>query len=401
MESLVIHKILLYLSIILVTGKLGAVTAGYLKFPAVLGELAAGIIIGNLSLFNFNGLSSLATDHDINILAELGIIILLFEVGLESKVSKMLVVGSKSLIVALVGVITPFIAIFYLSDYIIPGIGDLNKIFLGATLTATSVGITARIFKDLNFTLSKESRVVLGAAIIDDILGLMILAVIMGMVKAGQLQWLSVLTISAKAIGFVVISITLGVLFSKKTIKLFSFFKQPGVSLTILLVQCFLGAYLANQFGLATIVGAFCAGLVLEDLHFKPFNSNRSVEEFMQPISLFLVPIFFVLTGMKVNLRVFADPSITTTILAITAIAIMSKLICGWAFSNNGKAINRLIIGIGMIPRGEVGLIFATIGKSIGVFDDRLFAITIVMVMLTTLIPPLFLGKLIERTQLQ
>ena len=392
--------VLLGLSIIVFAAKLGAIVANKLKQPEVLGELTAGIVLGSLTLLNFEYFGKLAHDHTIEIFAGLGVIILLFEVGLESNLKEMLAVGVKSFIVAMVGVVTPFVAGYYATSWLLPEVPFMSKIFMGAILTATSVGITARVFKDLKFTKSEEARIVLGAAVIDDILGLIILAIVAGLVACGgaecsDVSFATIATISSKAIGFVVLAIVLGKLFAQKTIKLISFFKMPGMMLCTALVICFIGAYLADQFGLATIVGAFAMGLVLDEVHFKDFGGERTLEEYIRPISYFLVPVFFVVTGMQVDITVFADPKIIVTALVITVIAIGGKLVCGWCFTSK-KKINRGIIGMGMVPRGEVGLIFATVGKSMGVVDDGLYAITVIMVILTTLIPPLLLGNMIK-----
>jgi Kef-type K+ transport system membrane component KefB len=395
--------ILLALSVIIFAAKLGAIIAHQLKQPEVLGELVAGIVLGNLALFNFHYFEGLAHNHSIEIVASLGVIILLFEVGLESNLTEMLAVGLKSFIVAIVGVVTPFVAGYYATNFLMPELPIMSKVFMGAILTATSVGITARVFKDLKFTKSEEARIVLGAAVIDDILGLIILAIVAGIASCGGAECSDVsletmAMISGKAIGFVVISIVLGVFLAKRTIKLVSIFKLPGMMLCTALVICFMGAYLADMFGLATIVGAFAMGLVLEEVQFKPFEAERSLEDYIRPISYFLVPVFFVVTGMSVDVTVFANPTTVYAALLITVIAIAGKLICGWCFTSK-KKINRGIIGWGMVPRGEVGLIFATVGKSIGVVDDKLYAITVIMVILTTLIPPFILGNMIKKSQ--
>jgi Kef-type K+ transport system membrane component KefB len=392
--------VLLGLSIIIIAAKIGAIVANKLKQPEVLGELIAGIVLGSLTLFNFEYFGKLAHNHTIEIFAGLGVIILLFEVGLESNLKEMLAVGVKSLVVAVVGVVLPFVAGYFATGWLLPDLPFMSKVFMGAILTATSVGITARVFKDFKFTKSEEARIVLGAAVIDDILGLIILAIVAGLVVCGGAECKDVslgtiAMISGKAIGFVVFAIILGMLFAQKTIKLISFFRMPGMMLSTALVICFLGAYLADQFGLATIVGAFAMGLVLDEVHFKSFGAERSLEDYIRPISFFFVPIFFVVTGMHVDVSVFADPNIIVTALVITVIAILGKLACGWCFTSK-KKINRGIIGMGMVPRGEVGLIFATVGKSMGVVDDSLYAITVIMVILTTLIPPLLLSNMIK-----
>jgi Kef-type K+ transport system membrane component KefB len=397
-----IVAVLLGLSLILIAAKIGAIIAQRIKQPEVLGELLAGVTIGNIVLLDYHGFEFIKYDQVIQVFAALGVIILLFEIGLESNVTEMLAVGIKSLVVAVVGVITPALLGYFVSGWIMPDLTTINRVFVGAILTATSVGITARVFKDLNFTKSAEARIVLGAAVIDDILGLIILAIVSGIAQCtgnsfdcDSIGAGTIVKITATAIGFVVISLVVGVLLAKKTIRLLSVFKIPGFMLNLALVLCFLGAYLANQAGLASIVGAFAIGLVLEEVHFKDFESEKSIEDYIRPISFFLVPIFFVVTGMEVDLKVFSDPNIIFAALLITLAAIAGKLICGWTFSSK-TPIDRAIIGLGMIPRGEVGLIFATVGKSIGVIDDRLYAITVIMVILTTLLPPPILNHMIK-----
>lgn len=387
--------VLFALVVILLSAKIGGAVASYFNQPDVLGELTAGIILGNLTLLNYNNFSHIAHNHTIEILSGLGVIILLFEVGLESKIDEMLAVGVQSFLVAIAGVVTPFAIGYYASGIILPDLAEISKVFMGAILTATSVGITARVFKDLNYTKQKEARIVLGAAVIDDILGLIILAIVAGVAQTGSVEASNIAIISTKAIGFVVIALFLGKVFAKTTVKTFSLLKLPGMMLSTMLIFCFFGAYLADQVGLATIVGAFAIGLVLEDVHFEPFKDRSTPEDYIRPIAYFLVPIFFILTGMQVDLTVFANPNILVAALLLTSVAIVGKLICGWCFTS-GTKINRAIIGFGMVPRGEVGLIFATVGKSIGVVDDRLYAITVIVVILTTLIPPPVLNFLIK-----
>ncbi len=388
--------VLLALAIIFVTAKMGAIIADKLGQPQVLGELLGGIAVGNLALMHINTFDFIKVDPIVGIFASIGVIILLFEVGLETNITEMMAVGMRSFLVAIVGVVTPFVLGYYAVSFIIPGLTDLTKLFMGAILTATSVGITARVFQELGKLKSQEARIVLGAAVIDDILGLVILAIVSGLVMTGNVDADDVILISTKAIGFVVLSLAAGILLAKRTFKLLAFFKLPGMMLTSALVACFLGAYFADKAGLATIVGAFAVGLVLEELHFKPFESQKTIEEYIQPISYFFVPIFFVITGMKVDLSVFADLTIVGAALALTVMAILGKIISGWSFTSDTK-INRLLIGVGMVPRGEVGLIFAIVGKELGVINDSLYAITVIMVVLTTVIAPPALDYLIKK----
>jgi Kef-type K+ transport system membrane component KefB len=383
----------------------------------VLGELLAGVSLASFSLLGFNGFDFLKDNSSLEIFSSLGIIILLFEVGLESQLSEMVAVGMKSLLVASIGVILPFILGYYVSGMIIQDLPNISKIFIGAMLTATSVGITARVFKDLNFLDTKEARIVLGAAVIDDILGLIILAVVSGIAVTGVIDFISIGSISLKAIIFILLSVLAGLFLAKRlnnkenteikdceqpkngtTRKPANsrLWDVPGMMLSLALLICFMGAYLANQFGLATIVGAFCMGLILDDVHFKDFHSSKTLEEYIQPISMFLVPIFFVVTGLNVDVSVLQDPTVIYSSIALCLVAIFSKLACGWAFPSKEK-FSRILIGVGMIPRGEVGLIFASVGKSIGVVDDRLYAIAVIVVITTTLVTPPILAFLINK----
>jgi Kef-type K+ transport system membrane component KefB len=392
-----IVNVLLGLSIVILAAKVGAVLANSFKQPLVLGELLAGITLASFSLLGFNGFNFLKDNSTLEIFSSLGVIILLFEVGLESQLSEMVAVGRKSLLVASVGVIMPFILGYYVSGMIIQDLPNISKIFIGAMLTATSVGITARVFKDLNFLGTKEAKIVLGAAVIDDILGLIILAVVSGIAVTGVIDFISIGSISLKAIIFILLSVLAGLFLAKKSIKLIANkWNIPGMMLSLALLICFMGAYLANQFGLATIVGAFCMGLILDDVHFKNFNSSKTLEEYIQPLSMFLVPIFFVVTGLNVDVSVLQDPAVIYSSIALCLVAIFSKLACGWAFPSKEK-FSRILIGVGMIPRGEVGLIFASVGKSIGVVDNRLYAIAVIVVITTTLVTPPILAFLINK----
>ncbi len=278
-------NVLLGLSIIILAAKIGALIADKFKQPLVLGELLAGVLVGNLYLVGFTQLDFLKSDHILEIFSSLGVIILLFEVGLESKLSEMLAVGMRSLLAAIAGVIAPFILGYYVSGILISDLSEISRVFIGAMLTATSVGITARVFKDLNFLQAKESRIVLGAAVIDDILGLIILAVVSSIATTGSLDIASISLISLKAILFVVVSIILGLVLAKRTINLVAKRANvPGMMLSLILLICFMGAYFASQFGLASIVGAFCMGLILDEIYFKNFKSEKTVHDYIQPI---------------------------------------------------------------------------------------------------------------------
>jgi Kef-type K+ transport system membrane component KefB len=370
--------------------------------PAVLGELTAGIILGNLVLLGFHGLEPLKTNEIIAGLAEIGVIILLFEVGLESDIKEMLEVGWSSLAVAVLGVIAPFFLGLGVAAFFIPGEATLGHIFIGATLCATSVGITARVFKDLNKLSTREARIVLGAAVIDDVLGLLILAVVAGAIKAAvagsSLSLLAVSLIAGKAILFLIVSVLVGQYLVPHVLRGAGRLETRGVLLTLAVSFCFLLSWAAAKVGLAPIVGAFAAGLVLDEVHYKPVGgrTERDLSDLLQPVSTFLVPIFFVLMGLKVDLSLFAKTELLGFALTLTVAAILGKQICGLGVFQ--KATDRIVIGLGMIPRGEVGLIFAGIGASLllptnagqlePVVSKSTFGAVVIMVFITTMISP-------------
>jgi Kef-type K+ transport system membrane component KefB len=405
--------VLIGVAIMLVLAKLGGEIFERIHAPAVLGELIAGIVLGNLVILGFNRAETLKTDSTIAALAELGVIILLFEVGLESDLKEMVEVGWSSLLVAVLGVIAPFFLGWAVSAYFIPEEPRLAHIFIGATLCATSVGITARVFKDLGKLATREARIILGAAVIDDVLGLLILAVVAGAIKAagsgGSLSFFEVGVIALKALGFLIGSVIIGQLLLPRLLRGAGRLATRGVLLTLAISCCFFMAWMAAKVGLAPIVGAFAAGLVLDEVHYKPRNERkeRGLQDLLHPVSTVLVPIFFVLMGLKVDLRLFARLDILGLAIALTAAAIIGKQICTLGVVERG--INRLAIGLGMIPRGEVGLIFAGIGATlmlpsasgvnVPVISSAIFGAVVIMVIITTLITPLALKWALGRKQ--
>jgi len=389
----------------LVAAKVAGEIFERLRLPAVLGELCAGIVLGNLVIFGFMAAEPLKTDATIAALAELGVIILLFEVGLESDLKEMMEVGWSSLLVAVVGVVAPFFLGWLVSAYFIPEEPRLVHIFIGATLCATSVGITARVFKDLGKLATREARIILGAAVLDDVLGLLILAVVAGAIRAsatgGALSMFDVGTIALKSVLFLVAAIVIGHTLMPRVLRGAGRFETRGVLLTLAIAFCFLLAWAAAKVELAPIVGAFAAGLILDEVHYRPAGgrSERDLNDLLQPVSTVLVPIFFVLMGLKVDLRLFVRGDILGFAALLTIAAIAGKQVCGLAVLERG--LNRLAVGLGMIPRGEVGLIFAGIGATLmlpsstgvsePVVNPATFGAVVIMVIITTLITPLSL----------
>ena len=401
-----VTPLLIRLAILLGAAKLGGWLAVRSRQPAVLGEILAGILLGNVALLGIHGLDPIRSDPVLAVLASLGVIVLLFEVGLQSTVKQMLHVGGSSALVAVLGVVTPLLLGWAVGAWLLPQEPTLVHVFLGAVLTATSVGITARVLRDLGYAATIEARIVLGAAVLDDVLGLVILAALTGMITAadqgGSLSTVAVVAISAKALGFLAGSILLGLWLTPRLLGLVSRMRVTGMLLTTGLLFCFALAYLGTRVGLSPIVGAFAAGLILESHQFQGFEESRaqSLESLLHPISTFLVPIFFVLTGFRVDLAAFADPGVLLLGLALTAAAWIGKQACSLGVLERGA--NRVAIGLGMVPRGEVGLIFASVGVALTiagrpVIPPGIYAALVLMVIVTTLVTPAALKWSLER----
>jgi Na+:H+ antiporter len=390
--------VLLGLVMILVAAKLGGELFERLGQPAVLGELLFGMVLGNLGLVGYGGFQFLATDPGLEILAQLGVILLLFQVGLESNVKEMMSVGASSLLVAVLGVVAPFLLGWGISAWLLPQEETLTHVFIGATLCATSVGITARVLKDLGKISTRESKIILGAAVIDDVLGLVILSVVAGTIHAantgGNLEAIDALVIIGKAIAFLVGALLVGGWLSRHVFRLASNLRIQGLLLALSLGACFLLSYLADRIGLATIVGAFAAGLILDGVVYQNLGrdtTKHTIEELIHPIAGFLVPVFFVLMGTRVDLSTFGHVEVLGFAALLSLAAILGKMICAAGVLERG--LDRLSVAVGMVPRGEVGLIFAGIGAQLvlhgrQVIAPRVFAAVVVMVVVTTLITP-------------
>ena len=397
------------LALMLVAAKLGGELAIRAKQPAVLGELIAGIVLGNLSFGGVPAFHSLATNEPIEIIAGIGALILLFEVGIESTVGQMLKVGLTSFLVAVLGVVLPFALGWAVSAWLLPSASPYVHAFIGATLTATSVGITARVLQDLGASRTPEARIILGAAVIDDVLGLVILGAVSGVIAAAAQSaafsvW-SIARIAAAAMIFLIGALLLGIYAAPRLFALASLLQGRGVLLTLSLSFCFVMAWTSSLIGLAPIVGAFAAGLVLEDVHFKDFMSRgeRSLEDLIRPISDAFVPIFFVLMGLRTDLGAFISGGSLELAAALIVVAIIGKQACALGVTLPG--VNRLAVGIGMIPRGEVGLIFANVGAGlmldgVPVIGPSIFSAVVVMVIVTTLVTPPALKWSLERANM-
>ncbi len=403
-----VHEYLFGIVAILIAAKLGGELFERFNQPSVLGELVFGVILGNLALLGVGFMDPLKADATLALAAEIGVILLLFEVGLESNIDELLAVGASAMLVAFLGVIAPVALGYGVSMYFLPAEAWYVHLFVGATLAATSVGITARVLKDIKKTETKEARIILGAAVVDDVLGLIILAVVSGIVRSidagggGGVDTGEVLMIIGKSVAFLAVAVVAGRLLAGRVINFGSQFKVGGMPVVLSVAYCFLMAGLAEMAGLAAIVGAFAAGLVLDNTHYQGYQELRArkIEDLLAPISAIYVPIFFVLMGMKVDLTAFGSMSVVKFAIGLSIAAILGKQICSLGVLEKG--LNRLAIGVGMIPRGEVGLIFAGIAASLSVggkpiFGSETFSAMVVMVMVTTLATPPLLKSILTR----
>ncbi|OSO97031.1 sodium:proton antiporter [Cylindrospermopsis raciborskii CENA303] len=413
-NTMVVAAVLLSLVVIYLASKVGGELSNKLGFPPVLGELVGGVVIGtsvlHLLVFPEGGTDSssslimsflqitagltpeatpavfAAQSEVISVLAELGVIILLFEIGLESNLKDLMEVGIQAFVVAVVGVAVPFGA-GTAGLMIIFGIAPVPAIFAGAALTATSIGITSRVLSEIGRLNSKEGQIILGAAVIDDILGIIVLAVVASLAKDGAVDVGNVIYLIASATGFIIGAVILGNVFNKSFVAIADVLKTRGGVVIPAFIFAFIMSYLADIINLEAILGAFAAGLVLEET-----EKRKELQKQVIPIADMLVPIFFVAVGAKTDLGVL-NPAIPTNreglVMAtfLITIAIIGKVITGLAvFGQPG--INRLAIGVGMIPRGEVGLVFAGVGAASGVLSKPLGAAIIMMVIITTFLAP-------------
>lgn len=380
--------ILLILVVMLASAKLLAEAGERLSQPAVLGELVAGLILGD-SLLRL-----VDPSHEIlHVLAELGAILLLFEIGLESDITELFRVGWRSLWVALIGVVTPAVLGFGVSLWL--GQPTLSAAFIGATLTATSVGITARVLKDLGVLRWRESQIVLGAAVADDVMGLLLLAVFSGLARGEALSAWQIGKVVLLALLFLAGALTLGLRASHWMLQTAQRMRARGALLTAALVLCFTLAALAQLVGLAPIVGAFSAGLILARTEHRLRITERATA-----LADLLVPLFFVMMGAQMNLRAIhlntaEGQSVMVLAALLIVVAIAGKLASGVVLWRS--RLHPWLVGVGMVPRGEVGLIFATIGLQQKVFDITVYTAVLILVMTTTLVTPPWLRALVRR----
>jgi len=417
---------------------LGGLVMKWLGQPSVLGELLVGLLAGNLGYYlgsptltvlregdTLSRISSLAFTSPVNleeatrqllppgphtellanllggpqgqtymniysfvdIISRLAILILLFLVGLEISLVEMKRVGKPAALVAILGIVLPMVLGMGTMKLLHPNSMLAADLFIGGILTATSVGITARVLRDLGRDTTEEARIILGAAVIDDVLCLIVLAVVSGLALTGTISVASIAITTGKAAFFLVASLGIGIWLMPKLVRRLATIGVPNLKLLFGISFAFLLAWLANVAELATIVGAFAAGMILNSFFDKEVE-GATLHELLSPLESLVVPLFFVWMGIQVKLETMLSKDVLFAGLALTVVAIVGKVAAGWGAP---PTMNRLAIGFGMMPRGEVGLIFAGIGRGIGVVDEGLFSAVVLLVMVTTVLAPILL----------
>jgi Kef-type K+ transport system membrane component KefB len=383
------ESILLQLAIILIVAKIGGeICERFLKQPAVLGEIVFGVLAGRSVLGWLDG-GSLVLGQ----IAEIGAVFLLFEIGLESDIDDLFKVGLAALWVAVGGVLLTFV-FGYLVGYLL-GLPPMQAIFVAAAMTATSIGISARVFSDLRALQTREARIVLGAAVADDVIGLIILAAITGVAITKAISVTAILKLTGLAILFLVGALFIGLRATPFLLKLAGRMKTRAAVSSMAIIFCLLLASFAETVQLAPIIGAFAAGLVLAKA-----DAKVHFETPIRSIADLFIPVFFVMMGVRANLSSFNPTSSegrTTLLLGLSLllVVLVCKLVVGWTTPLRG--INRWAVGVGTMPRGEVTLIVATLGKQAGVLSDGLYASILFVVLSTTVITPMLLRNVIGR----
>jgi len=381
--------ILLTLFIVFVAAQVGGEIAQRLRLPGVVGEIAAGAVVGP-SVLGWITPGQIATGTPLDVLAEIGVVLLLFAVGLETRLEDLKRVGKAAFLVGVLGVLVPF------------GLGGLwahgsgfdwsKSLFVAAAFVATSAGITARVLQELGALQRTESKVILGAAVIDDILAMLLLGVVVSLQGGGDLDLSHLAMVLAGAVGFIAVIGLGGARVMRWNSTWLDKPQSPHSALAIVLALCLGLAYVSTLFGLAAIIGAFLAGMIASET-----RQQHALEQQTRPLLALLTPFFFVVTGSKIDLRQLASPDALLALAAVTAIAIVSKLAGGFLGALSLGRRGATIVGFGMVPRGEVGVVIASLGLAAGVFSDRTYALIVAMSLLTAMVTPPVLAWLLRR----
>jgi Kef-type K+ transport system membrane component KefB len=381
--------ILLTLFIIFIAAQIGAEIAQRIKLPAVVGEIAAGCVVGP-SMLGWLAPEQILPGTPVDVLAEIGVVLLLFAVGLETRLEDLKKVGKNAFLVGVLGVIVPFVAGALWAHG--EGFEWIKSLFVAAAFVATSAGITARVLQELGVLQHTESRVILGAAVIDDILAMLLLGIVSSLQGGGSLNLQSLLLTLGGAVGFVAL-IGWG---GTKVMRRQSGWLEAPISshsaLTLVLALCLGLAWLSTRFGLAAIIGAFLAGMIASET-----RQRAELEHQTLPLLAFITPFFFVVTGAKINLAELASAHALWMLAVVTVIAIASKLVGGFFGALSLGRRSATIIGFGMVPRGEVGVVIASLGLAAGVFSEQIYAIIVAMSLLTAMVTPPVLAWLLQR----
>ena len=381
--------ILLTLFIIFVAAQIGAEVAQRLKLPGVVGEIAAGCVVGP-SMLGWLTADQIMAGTPLDVLAEIGVVLLLFSVGLETRLDDLKKVGKSAFLVGILGVLIPFgLGALWAHG---EGFDWIKSLFVAAAFVATSAGITARVLQELGVLSRVESRVILGAAVIDDILAMLLLGVVSSLQGGGSLNLQSLLLTLAGASGFVAIIGWGGTRVMRRSSHWLEAPISPHSPLTVVLAICLGLAWLSTRFGLAAIIGAFLAGMIASET-----RQRDNLEHKTLPLLSFLTPFFFVVTGAKVNLSELASVDSLIMLAIVTVVAIISKLAGGFLGALSLGKRSAAIVGFGMVPRGEVGVVIASLGLTAGVFNERIYAIIVAMSLLTAMVTPPVLAMLLKK----
>ncbi|WP_309496100.1 cation:proton antiporter [Sulfurovum sp.] len=393
-----VHNFFLILFLILVSARILGELFARLGIPSVLGELTAGILLG------VSGFGLIEVNDILKVLAEIGILLLLFEIGLDTDIQRLKDAGSKAIVVALFGAIFPFVVSALVAYYLFD-LSLIVSLFIGGTLTATSIGITMRVLKDLQKEHSHVAQIVIGAAVIDDVLGVIILVFIYDFATSQELSMTNTLHTTLFILVFIVFAPILAHLISHFMKKCDENKKIPGLIPTVIISLISLFAYLSHLVGAPEILGSFAAGIALSRRFILPFGMGlrhdecflEKVKKSIRPIAQMFTPIFFVMVGLSMNLRVidFSSMKFWSLALIFLIIAVFGKYI-GAFLLRKTSAIKKALIGISMVPRGEVGLIFAEVGRVNGILNNEIYAVLIFVIIVTTVVPPFLLKWLFK-----
>ncbi len=411
-------KVFLMFALVLLAGRVGDLVQRFGQ-PPVIGQLIMGMVLAAIGYMGLDFMQEITQEPTISFLAALGAALLLFSIGLESNLAEMRTVGVRALVVATIGVAVPFIlGTWVLGPIFFEDESSSARLFIGASLVATSIGITASVFRALGITRTRAAQTVLGAAVADDVFGLVILAVVAAIASGEEANARMVAELTLKAFGFLAIAIIVGRLIADPVSRFFrGISSSDGMLVSVAVGFALVFGYLAELFGLEPIIGAFAAGLVLDGTHFLRYDETRTareirtirstdetvnvhitsvlahqhhtqVEDLIGTLNHVFVPVFFVYTGMLIDIESLLKPELYLTALIVSAVAIVGKLVSGLAAA--GSSTEKLLVGVAMVPRGEVGLIFAATGKGLGVLGDDLFSVIIITIVVSTLISPPF-----------